>query len=235
MKTVTKLFDGPCPVCGGVKLAFSPVLWPKLVADWQLAPYEVDYINYQQGYCCCSCGNNLRSMALANAITSTYRYMGTLTNFLQDAEFSNFRILEINEAGGLTSALKQHPGHRLVCYPEYDIMRLKIESESFDIVIHSDTLEHVVSPVTGLSECKRILRSNGNVFFTIPIIVDRLTRSRSGLENSYHGSSGEGENALIVHTEYGSDFWKQLFLAGFSNYTMHCLQYPSGFAISAKG
>lgn len=222
-----------CPVCGGTNFSSNAVLWSDLVQEWQLAPYEVEYINRQQGFCCSNCGNNLRSITLANAILSTFNFNGTLIDFLKNDNYSYLKILEINEAGTLTPVLRKHRGHKLICYPEYDIMKLGIESSSYDIVVHSDTLEHVQNPVTGLSECKRILKAKGYLFFTIPIIVDRLTRSRAGLETSYHGSPNESDKALIVHTEYGSDFWKHIFLAGFSNISIHTLEYPSSFAISA--
>jgi 2-polyprenyl-3-methyl-5-hydroxy-6-metoxy-1,4-benzoquinol methylase len=40
--------------------------------------------------------------------------------------------------------------HQLVRYPEYDMTNLGFESGIFDLVIHSDTLEHVPNPERGL-------------------------------------------------------------------------------------
>lgn len=46
-----------CPICDGVKFNYSAVLWPELIADWELTQEEAQYINRQQGYCCKGCGN----------------------------------------------------------------------------------------------------------------------------------------------------------------------------------
>ena len=55
-------------------------------------------------------------------------------------------MLEINEAGTLHPILRMLPRHRLVSYPEVDMTRLPFADRSFDLVVHSDTLEHVPDP-----------------------------------------------------------------------------------------
>jgi hypothetical protein len=70
--TIMTFFSGSCPICGGVDFLLNTVLWPKLINDWQLSSSEVDYVNRQQGFCCTTCGNNLRAMVLADAILTTY-------------------------------------------------------------------------------------------------------------------------------------------------------------------
>lgn len=222
-----------CPICGHSQFIVNKILWKDLVEQWQLAQYEVDYVNRQQGLCCLKCGNNLRSMALANAIRNTYGFYGTLIDLMKDSKFKNLKILEINEAGGLTSFLRGLPNHNLVGYPEYDMTCLRLNSSVYDVVIHSDTLEHVKNPISGLTECRRVLKKDGFCFFTVPTVVDRLTRSRDGLCHSYHGSPMESDKGLIVHTEYGADMWKHALLAGFSSVTIHSLEYPSGLALVA--
>jgi len=52
-------------VCRGREFDFTEALWTQLIKEWQLAEYEVDYINRQQGVSCKSCGSNLRSIVLA--------------------------------------------------------------------------------------------------------------------------------------------------------------------------
>jgi hypothetical protein len=39
-----------CPVCGGDRFVSESVLWPELIAQWELSPNEVAYINLQQGF-----------------------------------------------------------------------------------------------------------------------------------------------------------------------------------------
>ena len=221
-----------CPVCGAKEFASAKILWPELIEAWQLSPVEVEYIDRQQGTYCTSCNNNLRAMALAKAITGTVGYKGTFAQFCSSG--TNLKILEINPAGNLTHFLEKLSGHNLITYPEYDMQNLEISSQSFDLVVHSDTLEHVPNPVSGLSECLRILKSNGACIFTIPIIVDRMTKSRRGLPPSFHGSPDVEASDQIVHTEFGADFWKMLFDAGFTICNLFAFEYPAAIAIIAK-
>ncbi|MBW4440328.1 MAG: methyltransferase domain-containing protein [Plectolyngbya sp. WJT66-NPBG17] len=222
-----------CICCGASQLVFSPVLWSELIQEWQLQPHEVDYINRQQGYYCQVCHSNLRSMALARALMSGFQFSGLFTDFIQQAEIQRLKVLEVNEAGALSPYLASLPGHLIKTYPEIDMMALPFADASFDIVCHSDTLEHIPDPVVGLAECYRVLKPGGVLAFTVPIVVDRLTRSRQGLSNSYHGNSQEAQNDFLVHTEYGSDAWRQVILAGFQECRIIAIEYPSAFALLA--
>jgi SAM-dependent methyltransferase len=223
-----------CYVCGGEDFSLHEVLWPELIQEWQLSPAEAEYVNYQQGYSCNACGNNIRSIALAKAILSNYSETGTLVQFVASDAAKQLSVLEINEAGGLTPILQKLPNHRLISFPEYDMTRLSYASGMFDLVLHSDTLEHVPDPVAGLAECKRVLSLTGRCLFTVPAIIGRLTRFRKGLKKSYHGSAGKNFDDFLVNTEFGADVWKFVLEAGFSKVTIHCLQYPSGLAMEAR-
>lgn len=221
-----------CPVCGGTTFTSTDVLWPELIGAWQLSPSEVDYINRQQGMCCGSCGNNLRAMALAAAIMDEFAFKGTFSAFC--AVGLPLRVLEINPAANLTGFLRRLSGHRLVEYPDFDMQDLAIPSGSYDLVIHSDTLEHVPNPVRGLAECRRVLKSGGKCIFTVPIIVDRMSRNRAGLAPSYHGRSDVPANDQIVYTEFGADFWKTVIGAGFKHCELYAFEYPAALALIAR-
>jgi ubiquinone/menaquinone biosynthesis C-methylase UbiE len=110
------------------------------------------------------------------------------------------------------------------------MMNLRFEDEVFDLVVHSDTLEHIPDPVRGLSQCRRVLRRGGYCAFTVPMIVDRLTMARHGLPPSYHGSSSNPADCL-VHTEYGADAWKHVLLASFAECRIVSLEYPAAQAL----
>lgn len=224
-------FDSQCPVCGETSFNEYSVLWPELIDTWGLTLEEISYINRQQGFHCTGCGNNLRSMGLAAAITKEIQFDGNLSAF--GTSGSDISLLEINHAGGLTPYLCNLNRHRLIEYPEYDMQHLQIESNSFDIVIHSDTLEHVPNAVAALAECKRVLKENGKCIFTVPITVDRTTRSRNGLPASYHGQSGVLANDQVVHTEFGMDVWKTIIQAGFQNCKIFSYEYPAAIVIIA--
>lgn len=222
-----------CPVCGGIEFSNREVIWQELSQDWQLSPHELAYINRQQGYICVTCANNLRSMSLASAILTAYSFSGTLLQFVESDIGKQLRVLEINEAGNLTSVLNRMPNHTLVHYPEHDMTSLVFKSESFDLVLHSDTLEHVQNPLAGLAECCRVIKKPGRCIFTVPIVLGRLTHSREGMKQSFHGSYSTNYSNMLVCTEYGADVWKYVIESGFTQVSLHCLEYPAGIAIES--
>lgn len=222
-----------CTICGGSTFVQHAVLWPELVNDWQLSPEEQRYIDRQQGLLCASCGCNLRSMALGNAICTAYGFAGTLVEFCATPTAHSLAVLEINEAGQLTGFLNRLPGHRLVAFPAYDMTDLGLPGAEFDLVVHSDTLEHIPNAVRGLAECRRVLRPDGHCIFTVPIVVGRLSRSRNGMKPSFHGAPTDGKSDLLVHHEFGADAWTLAIKAGFRRAALHVLEYPAGIAIEA--
>lgn len=221
-----------CVCCGAQSFAFRKILWPELCEEWGLSREEIEYVDIQQGFHCTECGSNARSMTLAQAIMEAFHYEGIFRNFANDPRAAGLDILEINEAGNLTQFISKLPRYKLITYPDYDMTALKLGDQAFDLVIHSDTLEHVPNPVRGLSECRRVLRSGGVLAYTVPMIVERLTRTRAGLPKSYHGEKN-GREDHIVQTEYGADAWREIIKAGFSSCTIHSIAHPSAHAFVA--
>jgi SAM-dependent methyltransferase len=221
-----------CTCCGNEKLQLRRVLWPELIAQWELSPSEVAYIDRQQGLMCGRCGSNLRTMALAHALLTYYEHTGTFSDFVSSPVAASLAVLEINEAGMLTQFLRRLPHHTLIRYPDSDMTKLAFADKRFDVVVHSDTLEHVPDPVAGLRECRRVLERGGICAYTVPIVVDRLTRSRRRLPPSYHGTPANPGDHL-VHTEYGADAWKHALLAGFGECRIVSKEYPAGQALIA--
>lgn len=223
-----------CGVCGSTSFAGGPVLWPQLINEWQLSEHEVRYVDRQQGECCTGCGSNLRSIALANALRA---HLGTQM-FLRDIASSpvgaSLSILEINEAGTLSPLLKTFNHYVFGSYPEVDIHAMPYGDGHFDVVIHSDTLEHVKNPVHALRECRRVLKPDGALCFTVPTIVGRMSRSRDGLPKSFHGDSRTAADDFAVQTEFGADAWTYIMDAGFTEVSIHSLSYPAGIAYLAK-
>jgi len=202
------------------------VLWDSLVDAWDLAVHERSYINRQQGLHCQDCGCNLRSMALAAWLLRHLRADGPLSGFVEQKP-PPIKLLEINEAGGLTKFLSKLPGHVLATYPNVDMQNLPYAAGSFDVIVHSDTLEHISDPVQALSECRRVLRDGGVCAFTVPVVVDRLTRSTKDRSPSYHGTADTATEDFKVHTEFGADVWKVVTNAGFREYRLFSFEYPS--------
>jgi len=222
-----------CPVCGSGNFVFHKILWAELIRDWELSAEEVSYIDRQQGYACHDCGNNLRSMTLAKAILGHLKSHQTLQRTLGRFRYRNLRILEINHAGNLSPILDKLRNHLRITYPQGDMTHLLFEDDSWDLVVHSDTLEHVSDPRLGLQETCRVLRKGGACLFTAPIIIGRMSRSREGMASSYHGNPSHPLDDYKVVTEFGADVWTYVLEAGFQSCRFHHLDYPAGIAIEA--
>ena len=223
-----------CGICGGTTFTRRKILWDALINEWQLSIEEAEYVERQQGETCDSCGSNLRSIALANAIRAHLGTIDVLKNAVRHPKNREMSVLEINEAGSLTPFLKQFEGYVFGAYPALDMHAIPYEGSTFDIVVHSDTLEHVINPIHALSECRRVLKPTGALCFTIPTIVGRMTRDRAGLPLSYHGTAGTNKNDLAVHTEFGADAWTYAMRAGFTAVTLHAIGYPAAIAMHAS-
>jgi SAM-dependent methyltransferase len=216
-----------CPVCRNTTWRDTAIIWPELAAEWRLSDTERDYVDRQQGTACTACGTTLRSAALARGICQHFGCRGSLRSLA--FRWPLLRILEVNEAGTLTPTLSRWRHHTLARYPDVDIQQLPQPDASVDVVVHSDTLEHVADPLRGLQECRRVLRPGGLLAYTIPIILGRMSRRRDFDPPSYHGSAQTRE--YLVHTEYGADFWTQPAAAGFSEIAISVFEYPAALAV----
>lgn len=105
-----------------------------------------------------------------------------------------------------------------------DVQRLSFASESMDVVISSETMEHVRDPWQGFREIWRVLRPGGIHAFTIPYRPNNRTVSRvdiSGpadvyvLPKSYHLDPYHRESSL-VYTDFGNDLVELLEPIGFT-------------------
>jgi SAM-dependent methyltransferase len=212
-------------------LTRTPVLWKSLIDAWELSDEEAAYVDLQQGCRCAACGTSLRGMALALAIMRAFSHDGTFSSFVESERARNLRVLEINEADALSSFLRRLPGHVLVRYPDVDATALPFADRAFDLVCHSDSLEHIAEPVAALRECRRVLSSSGLVAYTVPIIVGRMTRRRTGLAPSYHAGPAEESPDYLVQSEYGADAWRELIQAGFSECRIVSIGHPAAHAL----
>ena len=96
-----------------------------------------------------------------------------------------------------------------------DLESLTFADGSFDLVIHSETLEHVFDHRRALSEIQRVLRPGGCQLYSVPVLHGRATRRRLAradggevielLPPSYHGVDRE----FPVVWELGGDFIRE--------------------------
>ncbi len=221
-----------CTVCGHRSFVVKPVLWTELIDAWQLSIDEVRYINLQQGQFCQRCLCNLRSRTLAGALLDHFGFNGTLEGLCRRPNrVAGVRLLEINEAGGLSPWLRKLPGHHLAEFPNIDMQALPYAESSWNVILHSDVLEHIPSPMLALEECHRILAADGVLIYTIPIVHGRLTRTRENLSPSYHGDPHQKQADWRVYSEYGANFWLEPMAAGFRKITLFSLFGPESLAL----
>jgi SAM-dependent methyltransferase len=223
-----------CCVCGGTEFSANSVIWNDLAAEWELSPEERAYVDRQQGTLCNNCGMSLRSITLAGLMIEMAGTNLLFKDFIISPAASTLSVLEINEAGTLGPLMRQMPGHVFAQYPDVDICQMPYQDESFDMVVHSDTLEHIAQPTRALAECRRVLKKGGSLCYTVPTIVGRLTRDRAGLPKSFHGQPGTKAEDYVVHTEFGADMWTYVITAGFSSVTLHTVAFPDSIAIGAR-
>jgi len=226
-----------CGTCGFLgQPLHRDVLWPELVAEWGLTPQWQRWMNQREGSRCAWCGSSLRSGQLAAAIVAAAnRSCGSsarsLSTLFRDPRARALTIAEINSAGNLHRYLTRCPGLRYSEFgstsssiPSEDLTCLSYPDARFDLVITSDTLEHVPDIDRALAETCRVLRTGGIHVFSVPIVWDRPTRQRAKVEHgvlthllppSHHGAPREGRPDFLVFNEFGSDFAARCSAAGF--------------------
>ncbi len=148
--------------------------------------------------------------------------VASIAALVDEERFASLLVAELNMVGRMHPFLAKHPGLTFAEYPEEDVHALSYADASFDLVLTSDTLEHVADPMSGFAELRRVLRPGGRHVFTVPVDPARArTHSRDGLPAQHHGRGG-GPYALVsrkadmlAYTEFGADLPDLLDAVGF--------------------
>ncbi len=183
---------------------------------WGLSDTLTDLFNRREGTICSSCGVNLRGQGLAKAILESKYGFGetSLKAWVRAANAHRLAVCELNQCHELHHTLTDL--HNLT-YAEYgtdnqqNIEEMTYGSGVFDLLLHSETIEHVNDAARAAEECRRVIEPEGLVLFTTPVIWNRKTRRRASsngdgiqhiLEPSYHAV--RTPDYLVFH-EYGRD------------------------------
>jgi SAM-dependent methyltransferase len=180
---------------------------------------------------CLFCRSTPKYRALYHALTS---YLGADLRASLDRGAS---VYELTASSPIYRCLRAHAGYSCSAYMSdrpfgieirprvwnQDVQRLTFPDVSFDVVISSETMEHVRRPWSGFAEIHRVLKPGGVHCFTIPYRKDCPTRSRVDssraedvyiLPKVYHQDPYRAADSLVF-TEFGSDLVELLRPLGF--------------------
>ena len=221
------MYKSYCRVCGGRSRRGRPwKLADGLVESWQIDSRWRRMIERREGLGCGRCGSVSRFRYLARVIMEELGApeLGyeSFADYAGSVDFRQLRVAEVNGCGPLHGYLALNPelayseyGSEDPAIPSEDLARLSYRDREFDLVVTSDTLEHLPDLSRSLAEIERILKPGGRHIFTVPVIWDgRKTRRRAVLDGerivhlcppSYHGVwSAQSPDRLVFH-EFGED------------------------------
>ena len=217
--------QGRCSVCGAAgRFRFNSwILPPDMARD--LGP-AADAFRRRESLWCGGCGASLRVRGIADTLLEHYAdRASTLADLVEEDRFAALNVGEINSIGTAHDILARHPRLTYSEYPDEDLTALSFGDASFDLVLTSDTLEHVPGWRQALRETRRVLRPGGRHVFTVPAVLSRAaTASRDGLPPQYHAqasgllrllSRGARED-MLAHTDFGMDLVEHLRAEGFA-------------------
>lgn len=201
---------GPCTVCGA-QARFVRNSW---VLPRDLARGAPPGFADRESQFCDRCGCSRRVRLLAACLLEHYgdAATGSIARLVERESFRALDVAELNAAGRMHPFLAALPRLTYAEYPEQDLQALSYADASFDLLLTSETLEHVPDYRRALAETRRVLRPGGRHVFTVPV-DPRLeqTRSRAGLEPVHHGRGGgpfalvTRRNDMLAHTDFGLD------------------------------
>ena len=233
-----------CLVCG----RFRPMLYRRRVIPrrleelWGLTPRLAEALARKESCDCAHCGSKLRGRRLARVLLDLYPAgvspvpVPLLARWVEQPEIRALRVAEINRIDGLHDQLVRLPhfsssdhdptsnvGTASGGVRSEDLTCLTYPDGCFDLVLTSETLEHVPDLETALREIHRVLAPGGRHVFTIPLLPNiPRTFARSIVlpdgsiqDRAPRISHPGGDWGYPVFTEFGADLPALLERAGF--------------------
>ncbi|GIW86737.1 MAG: SAM-dependent methyltransferase [Isosphaeraceae bacterium] len=231
-----------CAVCGrtGLMRLRRRAIPQRLIALWGLTARQADALVRKETLDCCWCGSRLRGRRIAQAILGEYpvAHVGSLRAWAAHPATQSLQIAEINRIDGLHQILRRHPGFVPSDYEpsrprgevrhgvrNEDLTALTYADATFDLLLTSETLEHVPDLERALAEIHRVLKPGGRHIFTVPVqpgAAATFTRAQLRPDGSivtlvppllHHPG---GDTGYPVFTEFGADLPELIDRFGFS-------------------
>jgi SAM-dependent methyltransferase len=231
-----------CVVCGrfGLLIYRRRVVTPRLAKLWGLSPRLADALARKESLECTSCGAKLRGRRIAQVVLALYPVVGppalSVAHWVRQPEIENLRVAEINTIDGLHSFVETLPffsgsdfeddsgssGLEPGVHSE-DLTCLSYADNAFDLILTSETLEHVPDLNRALSEIHRVLVPGGRHIFTVPVLptttetFPRSVKMPDGaiVDRAPRICHPGGDWGYPVFTEFGTDLPAVLSRAGF--------------------
>lgn len=233
-----------CVVCG----KFRPMLYRRRVIPrrleelWGLSPGLAEALARKESSDCAHCGAKLRCRRIAQVLLMLYPVGSppaparSLADWVERPESQALRVGEINRIDGLHDQLRRLPGFANSDYHpgatpgdiidgvrSEDLTRLTYPDACFDLVLTSETLEHVPDLDAALGEIRRVLAPRGRHIFTIPLLPQtsrtfpRAVVMTDGTveDRAPRIAHPGGDWGYPVFTEFGADLPERLRDAGF--------------------
>jgi SAM-dependent methyltransferase len=218
------------------------VVAAELERRWALTPRLTEALARKESLDCARCGAKLRARRLAVVLLELYPVgdppspSRSVRDWVATPEARALRVAEINRVDGLHDALRALPnlddsdfnpeagrGESIAGVRSEDLTALTYPDAAFDLVVTSESLEHVPDLDAALREIRRILVPGGRHIFTVPLLpgvartYPRVTVAPDGslsphtIEIRHPG----GDWGYLVFREFGADLVERLADAGF--------------------
>lgn len=163
-------------------------------------------------------------------------------------DVSSLDACEFSARGPLVEHLRRHA--RSLAISEYfadvspgqsrdgvrceDMQRLTYADSSFDLVTHTEVLEHVPDDARALAELHRVLRPGGRMLFSVPLhggaTVERARLVDGAIVHLlppvYHADPQRPDTGVLAFRDYGADLLERLRGAGFAEARLHTVRSP---------